>query len=97
MMTIVPAEMLSTEAEEFVSREGTDYALRQIVLEFVSREGTDYGHSDWTLDQKADQVLAQITRGEVVVTYDDLLETCNLAKREDAQRELERLERLATP
>lgn len=82
MITIVPKEMLSADV------------LRKIVMEFVSREGTDYGHTSWTLDEKADQVLAQIDRGEVVVTYNDDTETCNLAKYEDAKRELEHREAL---
>lgn len=77
---LVPKEMLRPEL------------LRRIVLEFVSREGTDYGHSDWTMDEKVEQVLVQIERGEVVISYDDASETCNLLLREDALRELKKRE-----
>ena len=79
-MILVPGEMLSAEI------------VRQIVLEYVSREGTDYGHADWTMDEKVAQVLEQMERGEVVITFDDVTETCNLLKRDEALREIKRLE-----
>ena len=56
--------------------------LRGVALEFVTREGTDYGHSDWTMEEKVDQVLAQIASGEVVIFYDHVTETVNLVTNE---------------
>ena len=80
-MIIVPKDRLSEEI------------LRQVVLEFVSREGTDYGHMDWDMDDKVEQVLDQIERGEVVIAYNDKTESCNLLKKDDAIRELKAIER----
>lgn len=79
-MILVPKERLSVEI------------VRQIILEYVSREGTDYGHGDWTMDEKVAQVMLQLERGEVVITYDDITETCNLLLRDEALREIKRRE-----
>jgi hypothetical protein len=56
--------------------------LRHLVEEFVSREGTDYGHESWTLQQKVDQVLAQIRRGEAFITYDPDTSSCDIRRRD---------------
>lgn len=79
-MILVPRERLSAEI------------VRQIVLEYVSREGTDYGHADWSMEEKVAQVMLQLERGEVVITFDDLTETCNLLLRDEALREIKRRE-----
>lgn len=59
--------------------------LRNLVTEYVSREGTDYGHREWDMDQKVEQVLDQIRRGEVRILFDPEAETCNLVTREQAK------------
>ncbi|WP_300425360.1 YheU family protein [Thalassolituus sp.] len=63
----VPAEMLSADA------------LDGIIEEFVSREGTDYGDYDFSFDDKKNQVREQIRRGQVVILFDPVGETCQLA------------------
>lgn len=45
-------------------------ALRGLVEEYVTREGTDYGHGDWSLEDKVEQVFAQIARGEARIVFD---------------------------
>lgn len=55
--------------------------LRAIVEEFVTREGTDYGHAAPSLDEKVEQVLAQIRRGDVRVLFDPALDSVTLAPR----------------
>jgi len=57
----------------------TPDALDGIIEEFVSREGTDYGDYDYSFDDKKDQVRAQIRRGQVVILFDPVGETCQLA------------------
>ena len=52
--------------------------LRRLIESFVTREGTDYGHKSYSLDEKVDQVLSQIKRGEAKITYDSDTETCNI-------------------
>lgn len=46
--------------------------LRAVVEEFVSREGTDYGPGDFHLEEKVDQVLQQLRRGDAQITFDPL-------------------------
>ncbi len=58
-------------------------ALRGLVEEYVSREGTDYGPGEWTLDDKVDQVLAQIDRGEARIVFDLELETASIVSVRD--------------
>ncbi|HEB91728.1 MAG TPA: YheU family protein [Deltaproteobacteria bacterium] len=53
-------------------------ALRGLVEEFVSREGTDYGPGEWSLEEKVEQVLDQIGRGEARIVFDLELETVGI-------------------
>lgn len=55
-------------------------ALLGIVEEFVLREGTDYGAQEYSLEQKIEQVLAQLKAGKIRLTYDEETETCNLER-----------------
>ena len=52
--------------------------LDRVIEEFVLREGTDYGHRDIDLEAKVAAVRRQLQRGEVKLTWDAELETCNL-------------------
>tara|TARA_B100000768_G_C11056672_1_gene280659 strand:+ start:345 stop:590 length:246 start_codon:yes stop_codon:yes gene_type:complete len=52
--------------------------LRAVIEEFVLREGTDYGVEDCSMDAKVAQVERQLARGDVVITYDEVAETCTL-------------------
>lgn len=52
--------------------------LTAIIEEFVNREGTDYGLAEYTLEQKVSQVKRQIDRGEVVIAFDAVTESCTL-------------------
>lgn len=54
-------------------------ALNGIVEEFVSREGTDYGDYNFSFDDKKEQVYQQIRCGQVVILFDPVGETCQLA------------------
>ncbi len=65
-MSQIPHQSLSPEA------------LRGVIEEYVTREGTDYGGPIATLEEKVAQVLAQLDRGEVEVTFDPETERCTL-------------------
>lgn len=67
---IIPSKSLSPEA------------LSAIVEEFITREGTDYGESELSLAQKVSNLLKLIQSGEVVIVYDDHLESVNLVPKE---------------
>jgi len=60
--------------------------LAGIIEEFIQREGTDYGANEVALDDKIQQVKKQIQRGDVVITFDQQTETCNLLTRVNFQR-----------
>ena len=55
-------------------------ALRGVIEEFVSREGTDYGHLDYSFEDKIEQVISQLKKGEVKLVFDSESERCNLVR-----------------
>ena len=57
-------------------------SLRSIIEEYVTREGTEYGARDYSLEEKVEQILGQLERGEVVIEYDQDGQTCNLLNKE---------------
>lgn len=52
--------------------------LHGLIEEFINREGTDYGEREYSLAEKVEQVKAQIKRGDILIVFDEKLETCNL-------------------
>ena len=56
----------------------SDEALRAIIEEFISREGSEYGLIEYSFEEKVGHVIKQLERGEVVVTFDAVSETCSL-------------------
>jgi uncharacterized protein len=65
----VPATQLSPEA------------LRAVVESFVLREGTDYGVREYSLDEKVQQVMQQLLRGEATIVFDPHTETVQILAR----------------
>lgn len=68
-MIEIPPERLSPEL------------LDAVIEDFVSREATDYGAAEVDFPVKVAQVKRQIARGEVVITFDPVTESCNLLTR----------------
>jgi uncharacterized protein YheU (UPF0270 family) len=56
----------------------TEETLLNIIEGFVLREGTEYGAADISLAEKVQQVLAQLTLGDVLLVYSELHETVNI-------------------
>ncbi|QTG89440.1 YheU family protein [Vibrio furnissii] len=52
--------------------------LDSLIREFVLREGTDYGEVEISLQDKVDQVKAQLQSGEAVIVYSELHETVDI-------------------
>ena len=52
--------------------------LDAIIKDFVLQEGTDYGLADYSLDEKIQQVKAQIKKGKAIVVFDPETETCHI-------------------
>lgn len=55
--------------------------LRAVVEAFVLREGTDYGNRVFSLEEKVNQVLAQLRAGRATLVYDADTETVNILSR----------------
>lgn len=53
-------------------------ALHGIIEEYVSREGTEYGVREFSLEEKVEQVLGQLRRGDIYVDFDPDTSTCTL-------------------
>ena len=73
-------------ALEIPWRELSADALQGVIEEFATREGTEYGLSEVSLATKVAQIRRQIERGEVLVFFDTLIESCQLLTREQAAR-----------
>lgn len=52
--------------------------LRNMVAEFVTREWADLGDSDYTLENKIDQVLSQLRNNKAKVVFDVTSESWNI-------------------
>jgi len=63
---IIPIEELSADA------------LNGIIESYILREGTDYGAFECSLNDKKQQLKAQLTSGEIVLVYSELHETVTL-------------------
>jgi uncharacterized protein YheU (UPF0270 family) len=56
--------------------------LKAIVESYVLREGTEYGAQDYSLEQKTEQVLAQLQSGDVLLIYSELHENVDIITRQ---------------
>ncbi|HAS63988.1 MAG TPA: hypothetical protein DCS35_16365 [Vibrio sp.] len=56
--------------------------LENLIREFVLREGTDYGDIEISLQDKVDQVKAQLAAGEAVIVFSELHETVDIQLRQ---------------
>jgi uncharacterized protein YheU (UPF0270 family) len=72
---IIPPEQLSQDA------------LQGVLEEFIGREGTDYGEQELSLEEKVARLRPQVMRGEVLIMFDEFLETLTLIRREDFQKQ----------
>ncbi len=63
----------------------TEEVLRALVEAYIVREGTDYGHTELSLSQKVEQLLPQVFKGEVLISYDEATETVNLLSKSEHQ------------
>lgn len=68
---IVPPTELSAEA------------LQGLIEAFIAREGTDYGEVEWSLAEKVAQVQLQLQRGEAVIVFDLVSESCTILPRRE--------------
>jgi uncharacterized protein YheU (UPF0270 family) len=60
--------------------------LVALIEEFILQEGTDYGVHESALANKVSQVRRQIDKGDVLITYDEESESCNLMTKGEYKR-----------
>ena len=58
--------------------------LQALLEEFASRDGTDYGECEFTLQQKANALHAQLLKGDLQLLYDTDSEEWDLVAAEQA-------------
>jgi uncharacterized protein len=67
---------------EIPHSELSEEALRGVVEYFVLREGTDYGRQVYSLEEKVEQVLAQLRDGRARIVFDTTSETVDIVTRD---------------
>jgi hypothetical protein len=77
----IPAERLPSET------------LSAVIEEYVLRVGTDYGVQEISLQSKIKQVQGQLARGDVLITFDPVTESCTLLTRHQFVRFTEQQDR----
>ncbi len=56
--------------------------LYALIEEFVTRDGTDYGDIETSTATKVQQVMNQLERKDVFITYSEEYETCTIKTKE---------------
>ena len=69
---IIPHQQLSSDA------------LSALIEDYVTRDGTDYGVSEASIESKSRQIRRQLEQGNIVIVFDNVTETCNIIRKEDA-------------
>lgn len=62
----------------------SDDALQALIEDFVTRDGTDYGLVEMSMQEKSEYLLAMLKKGDLLITYNDELESCGLVTKEEA-------------
>ncbi len=72
---IIPPERLTMES------------LNAIVESVIMREGTDYGEHEFSMQEKMEQLLPQVLRGDVLISYDEDSETVTLIEKDSVGKQ----------
>ncbi len=57
--------------------------LNNLIEQYILREGTDYGEVEFSLQQKTQQILAQIKNEEIFIMYSELNESVTLISKQE--------------
>ena len=60
--------------------------LNNLIHERVTREGTDYGEHEFSLEEKAAQLLRQLKSEEALILYDEKLQCCEIVATTDCKQ-----------
>lgn len=66
----------------------SEEALQALLEDFVTRDGTDYGLVEMSMQEKADHLLALLKKGELLISYNDELQSCGLITKEEVAKSL---------
>ena len=58
-----------------------------VLEEYINREGTDYGIRELSMNEKMNNLMVLVDRGEVLIVFDPANESCTVMTREDLVRE----------
>ena len=61
----------------------SDDALAGLIEEFILREGTDYGKTEYTLEQKHQQVKRQLLAHKIFVVFDPIEQSASIVAKEN--------------
>ncbi|MEJ2361358.1 MAG: YheU family protein [Gammaproteobacteria bacterium] len=62
-------------------------ALQSLIEDFVTRDGTDYGQDEFSMQEKAAQLLARLESGDLLITYNEETQNCGLITKDEFRRE----------
>ena len=65
--------------------------LTSVIEEFINRDGTDYGDREISLKEKIEHARIKISQGDVILTFDQKTETCNLLTKKDFIKIIQKL------
>ncbi len=61
-------------------------ALQALIEDFVTRDGTDYGRHEMSMQEKSAYLLNLLDKGELLISYNEDMQTCGLVTREELAR-----------
>ena len=64
----------------------SEVALQALIEDFVTRDGTDYGQVEMSMQEKADHLLALLKKGELLISYNDELQSCGLVTKQELRK-----------
>ena len=71
-------QKISEEALDIPLDQISPDTLRNMIEEFVTREWSELADSEYTLDEKVDQVMQQLKDNQAKIVYDSTSETWNI-------------------
>ena len=64
----------------------SEAALQALIEDFVTRDGTDYGQVVLSMQEKAEHLLALLKKGELLISYNDELQSCGLVTKQELRK-----------
>ncbi len=85
-MNEIPQNEIAEEGVEIPFDQLAPETLGGVIEAFILRNGTDYGTQEVKLETKVAQVKRQLERGEAVIVYDLVSESCSIQPQSKSSR-----------